>query len=186
MTKVYLAGGISDTDRFEGQKRTARQLRQRGCNVYAAAENDSINDKSNDPEPIDIYNGDINKVKESDIFIARLSGGNEDGTISEIGMVSGWNERLLEERMFLRSIIHLEYEDMIEAIERRIEMEQIIEILVYITNSRIMQPQFYKGVPSAKLNHLVLGMVDRWGKLLGDEDDMLRYMKGVKQDEKTE
>ena len=90
MKKVYLAGGISDTDRKAAQKVIAGKIRKIGYEVYSASENDSIND----PTPVDIYNEDIDRIKESDIFVVRISGGNEDGTLSEIGMVAGWNEGL--------------------------------------------------------------------------------------------
>src|SRR5699024_5792359 len=92
MKRVYLASGISDKARKEYQKEVAQKIRDLGYDVYAAAENDAINDKSNDPTPLDIYKGDIEKIKECDIFVVCITGGNEDGTLSEIGMVAGWNE----------------------------------------------------------------------------------------------
>ena len=143
--KVYLAGGISDTDRKEGQKRTAEALRAMGYEVYAASENNFINNKSNDPTPLDIYYGDVDRIKESDLFIVRISGGNEDGTLAEIGFVAGWNEL----------------------------SDNSIPILAYTTNERLIQPQFWHGIPSGGFNHLLAGMVDRWGKFR----DKRRYVK---------
>ena len=177
--KVYLAGGISDKDRFEGQIRTVRLLRQRGVeDIYAAALNDSINDKSNDPEPIDIYNGDIDRVKESDIFIVRLSGGNEIGTISEIGMVAGWNEMVEAHNKQIK-----ECYDPIMVSSMGLRKLKPIKIIAYTTNLRLVQPQFYQGMASAGVNHLVLGMIDRWGTFVGDEDDMLKYVKEMVENE---
>lgn len=154
MTKVYLAGGISDTDRKAAQKVIAGKIREIGYEVYCAAENDSINDKSNDPTPVDIYNGDIDRVKESDIFVVRISGGNEDGTLSEIGMVAGWNEGL-----------------------RHCGQNDKITIVAYTTNERLMQPQFWNGIASGGFNHLVAGMIDKWGVFVGGEENMLKYMR---------
>lgn len=157
MTKIYLAGGISDTDRKKGQAITAGKLKDMGYDVYAAALNDSINDKSNDPTPLDIYNGDIDRVKESDIFVVRISGGNEDGTISEIGMVAGWNEAL--------------------TLEARRTLKKPIKIIAYTTNERINNPDFSQNIPSAGFNHLVLGMIQKWGKFVGNEKDMLMELE---------
>lgn len=58
-----------------------------------------------------------------------------NGTISEIGVVAGMNEKDSNDS-------HL-----------------------------------HKGVPSASANHLVLGMIDRWGGFAGDEDAMLDILK---------
>ena len=68
MKRVYLASGISDKARKEYQKEVAQKIRDLGYEVYAAAENNAINDKSNDPTPVDIYDGDIEEIKKSDIF----------------------------------------------------------------------------------------------------------------------
>ena len=165
MKKVYLAGGISDTDRKLGQAITAAKIRDMGFEVYAAAENNSINDKSNDPTPIDIYNADIDRVKECDIFVVRISGGNEDGTISEIGMVAGWNE--------------YEYLQKIK-LNKHYEPYKPIKIITYTTNERINNPDFSQNIPSAGFNHLVLGMIQKWGQFVGGEKEMLEYMEGLK------
>ena len=166
MKKVYLAGGISDKARKSYQAELAEKLEEMGYEVYAAARNTEINDKSNDPTPVDIYNGDIERVKESDIFIATISGGNEDGTISEIGMVAGWNEGLMACSNY-----------------------SPIKIVAFTTNERLMEPQFWKGdkegikgLASAGFNHLVAGMIDKWGTFVGNEDDMLAYMEGIVND----
>ena len=50
------------------KKVIAGKIRKIGYEVYSASENDSINDKSNDPTPVDIYNEDIDRIKESDIL----------------------------------------------------------------------------------------------------------------------
>ena len=165
MIKVYLAGGISDTDRKLGQTIAAAKIRDMGFEVYAAAENNSINDKSNDPTPIDIYNADIDRVKECDIFVVRISGGNEDGTLSEIGMVAGWNE--------------YEYLQKIK-LNKHYEPYKPIKIVAYTTNERINNPDFSQNIPSAGFNHLVLGMIQKWGKFVCGEKEMLEYMEGLK------
>lgn len=153
--KVYLAHPIATKGEFEDSKRVANEIRGLGYEVYAAAENDSINDKSNDPTPIDIYEGDVQQIINSDIFVVNVTGGLQDGTISEIGFVAGINER-------------------------KLSVEEAIPILAYSSNARLLQPQHYKGIPSASANHLVLGMVDKWGGFAGDEDAMLGILKGWK------
>src|SRR5699024_5524557 len=92
MTKVYLAHSISTAGEYNDSKRVANEIRALGFEVYAAAEKDSINDKSNDPTPIDIYNGDVSEIMDADIFVVNLSGGHQDRSISKIGVVAGLNE----------------------------------------------------------------------------------------------
>ena len=168
-----MAGGISDTDRKNAQKIVAQKIRDFGFDVYSASENDSINDKSNDPTPIDIYNGDIDRVKESDIFIVRISGGNEDGTLSEIGMVAGWNEQIAK-------INHLKYNyNQLCDMENQQRGSNPIKIIAYTTNERLFNPDFSQGIPSAGFNHLVLGMIQKWGLFVGNEDDMLDYVRDL-------
>lgn len=147
--KIYLAHPISTRGEFEDSKRVANEIRSLGYDVYAAAENDSINDKTNEPTPLDIYRGDVSEILSADIFVVNLSGGLQDGTISEVGVVAGVNE-----------MAELYY-------------DSTIRIIAYTSNARLAHPQFHKGIPSASVNHLVLGMVERWGKFVGGEAEML-------------
>lgn len=147
--KVYLAHPISTTGEFNDSIRVANKIRKLGYEVYAAAENNSINDKTNDPTPRDIYNGDVSEILNSDLFVVNLTGGLQDGTISEVGLVAGLNE----------------------------SGRYYIPIIAYTSNARLLQPQFYEGIPSAGANHLVLGMVDKWGKFVGTEKAMLEELR---------
>lgn len=150
MKKVYLATPIS----LEGEKQwsinLADKIRKLGYEVYAAAENNSINDKSNNPTPQDIYIGDINEIKKADIVVANITGGLADGTISEIGFVGGWNEANKEDKK---------------------------ELIAFSSNERLNQPQFYEGIASAGANHLVLGIVDKEGIFVGNTKRLLEYLK---------
>jgi len=155
--KAYLAHPIATKGEFEDSKRVANEIRKLGYEVYAAADNDAINDKSNDPTPIDIYEGDVQQIIDSDIFVVNVTGGLQDGTISEIGVVAGINER-------------------------KLSVEKSVPILAYTSNARLLQPQYYRGVPSASANHLVLGMIDKWGEFARDEEAMLESLKCWKED----
>ena len=157
--RVYLAHPISTTGEFVDSKRVANNIRDIGYDVYVASENDSINDKSNEPTPIDIYDGDINEIIDADIFVVNLSGGLQDGTISEIGFVAGFNEMLEVSDMYIEGLAH-----------------NTIPIIAYTSNARLLQPQFSDGIPSASANHLVKGMIDRWGEFVGDEEAMYRKL----------
>src|SRR5690625_3388212 len=157
MAKVYLAHSISTRGEFEDSKRVANEIRALGFDVYAAAENASINDKTNEPTPLDIYEGDIDEIISADIFVVNLSGGLQDGTISEIGFVAGWNEMLEVSDMYISTTI-----------------------IAYTSNARLLQPQFSDGIPSASANHLVKGMIDRWGEFVGDEEAMYRKLYEIK------
>ena len=170
MTKVYLAHSISTAGEYNDSKRVANEIRALGFEVYAAAENDSINDKSNDPTPIDIYNGDVSEIMSSDIFVVNLSGGHQDGTISEIGVVAGLNE--------VREEI-----DAVKAFDIRVGNipnvldSETIPIIAYTSNARLLQPQHYRGMASASANHLVLGMINKWGEWVGSEEEMLLTLR---------
>ena len=156
MKKVYLAHPISTRGEFHDSKRVANRIRALGFKVYAAAENDSINDKRNDPTPLDIYYGDIDELRTSDIMVVNLTGGLQDGTITEVGWVAGWNEA--------------------------IGGNAVINIIGYTSNARLLIPQFHKGIPSASANHLTLGAIERWGEFVGDEDAMIEALKRYARD----
>src|SRR5690625_3463091 len=142
MNRVYLAHAISTRGEFEDSKRVANEIRSLGYEVYAAAENDSINDKSNDPTPKDIYEGDVNEIIDCDILVVNVSGGHQDGTISEVGLVSGLNE--------FTSIFRELFKGW------GLPLRSDIRIIAYTSNARLLQPQFSDGIPSASANHLVL------------------------------
>lgn len=152
--KVYLASSISQSYEKEYTKGLAKRLEDMGFEVYAAACNDKINDKSNDPTPLEIYEEDIRQLATSRILLVNLTGSMQDGTISEVGWVSGYNT----------------------AVEG---IEDMVFIIGYTTNTRLLAPQFHRGVPSASANHLVFGMIEKWGIWAGSEDTMLDLMEDV-------
>src|SRR5699024_11636255 len=131
--------------------RLAAEIRDLRYDVYGAARIISINYNSNDPAAIDIYEGDISEIMKCDIFVINLSGGLQERTISEIGFVAGLNESV--NRLRLRTL--KEYNVFHEV--------RLIQIIAYTSNARLLQPQFSAGIPSASANHLVLGMIDKWG-----------------------
>ena len=150
MVKIYLAHSISTTGEFNDSIRVAKKIRELGFKVYAASENSSINDKSLDPTPKDIYNADISELLTSDIVVVNLNGNLQDGTITEVGAVAGWNE---------------------------MNESTPIKIIAYTSNARLLNPQFYKGIPSAGANHLTLGAIDKWGEFVGSEQALLEKLK---------
>lgn len=153
--KVYLAHPISTKGEFTDSKRLAQEIRDIGYDVYAAAENNKINDKKNNPTPSDIYEGDVNEIVKCDLFVVNITGGLQDGTISEVGLVAGWNEAMAD---FL--------------------IDKPIPIFAYTSNARLQKPQFYQGISSAGANHLVLGMIDMWGEFYNSEEDLLKGLAG--------
>lgn len=151
MKKIYLATPIATKGEFNYSKQLAKRIRELGYEVYAAAENDAINDKTNDPTPLDIYYGDIYELLSSNIVIVNLTGSLEDGTITEVGIVAGWNEA-------------------------KADIDKI-KIIGYTSNARLLHPQFYKRIPSAGANHLTLGAIDKWGEFVGDEEALIKRLK---------
>lgn len=166
--RVYLAHSISTRGEFDDSKRVASKIRSLGYDVYVASDNDSINDKSNEPTPIDVYNGDVSEILACDIFVVNISGGLQDGTISEVGVVSGLNEANTLHNGGVFTDIGTPSELTIKP------------IVGYTSNARLQQPQFYEGIPSAGANHLVLGMVQKWGTLAGTEANMYEVLKEMR------
>ena len=158
MVKLYYAASIATQGEALDSIRVANNLRQLGYEVYVASENKSINDKSNNPTPEDIFNGDIYEILSSDIFVVNLTGGTQDGTISEIGFVAGWNEAGIQDSEGVRKTTR-------------------IPIVAFTTNTRLLQPQHYWNIPSASANHLVLGMIERHGTFVGDERNLYEYLR---------
>lgn len=152
--RVYLAHPISNTYEAEASIKMAERIRREtGLVVYAAAENSSINDKTKVPTPKDIYEADVNHLDTCEVLVVNLTGGLQDGTISEIGFWAGMN--------------HILY-NMTEA---------KFPIIAYTTNSRLHNPQFSQGIPSASANHLVKGMIDRWGEFVKSEDEVIQKLR---------
>lgn len=148
MTKIYLAHSIATEGEFQHSIATAIKLKDMGYDVYAPALNKSINDKSNNPTPMDIYDGDVSQIKDCDIFVININGGTQDGTLTELGLVTGLNE-----------------------------MNYPIDVVAYTSNKRLLQPQHFNNIPSASANHLVLGMIEKFGKFVGSEQDMLSHLE---------
>ena len=173
---VYLGHPISDKANKLHSKKITKSIRELGFEVYAAAENDSINDKggqATEVTPELIYDGDIPKVISSDLFVVNLTGGNQDGTNSEIGVVAGWNEAL---KLYNELIRLLNAQNGCKDLLAELPY---IKIIAYSTNERIMSPQHFKGIASASVNHLILGEIEKWGTFVGNEDDMLEYLKHI-------
>ena len=152
MKKTYLAHPISTTGEFNDSTRVAKRIEEvAGVEVYAPALNKEINDKSNNPTPAMIYEQDVDNLLSSDIVVINYTGGDADGTVLELGMLAGMYE-----------------------VER---MGKLPTVLVYSSNKRALQPQLHHGIASGKLNHMVLGAIDKHFKWCGDEEGMIRELQ---------
>lgn len=156
MTKLYYATSIATQGEAIDSMRIANNLRNLGYEVYVASENKSINDKSNDPTSDDIYEGDIPEILSSDILVVNITGGHQDGTISEVGVITGWNEHIKRSKG---------------------NVSDKIKIVAFTTNTRLLHPQFHKGMASASANALVLGMIERHGIFVGNERNLYEYLR---------
>lgn len=175
--KVYLAHPISTKGEFTDSIRVANRIRELGYEVYAAAENAAINDKSNDPTPMDIYDADVTELLSADIIVVNLTGGNMDGTVFELGGFAVSNHRVKEFLDFYNKIVEfLNHINVTLPPELDFPFKEA-ELIVYTSNARALQPQFHKGVASAHLNHLLLGGSDRQGEFVRSEDDMIEKLK---------
>lgn len=100
--QIYLAGGMfCEADRMYNAY-LAERIRERLGNridLYVPQENKSINDKTKCADSNAIFWGDYNRLKNTDIFIARIDGDViPSGTSSEVGIMSQriqyWHEGL--------------------------------------------------------------------------------------------
>ena len=169
MKKVYLAHPISTTGEFNDSIRVAKRIKgiyrtkevateegdvmgtvnEPKYSIYAPALNKEINDKSNNPTPAMIYDQDVDNLLSSDIVVINYTGGDADGTVLELGMLAGMYEA---------------------------GTTDLPTVLVYSSNKRALQPQLHHGVASGKLNHMVLGAIDKHFKWCGDEEGMIRKL----------
>ena len=90
--KIYLAGSMfCEADRMYNAY-LAQKIRERVgdlIDLYVPQENMAINDKTKCANSEDIFWGDYNRLKECDIFIARIDGDiPPSGTSAEVGMMS--------------------------------------------------------------------------------------------------
>lgn len=193
MKKVYLAHPISTTGEFNDSIRVAKRiewldesgycylgdvegLEINGAayefegemkafvgapkfEVYAPALNKEINDKSNNPTPAMIYEQDVDNLLSSDIVVVNYTGGDSDGTVLELGMLAGMHES---------------------------KSADLPTVLVYSSNKRALQPQLHHGVASGKLNHMVLGAIDRHFKWCGDEEGLILELQKMSENEDAE
>lgn len=160
MIKVYLAHPISTTGEFNDSVRVARRIEQlhndgeQLYDVYAPALNKAINDKSNNPTPAMIYDQDVDNLLDADVVVVNYTGGDADGTVLEIGLLAGMYEA---------------------------GAKDLPAVYVYSSNKRALQPQFWDDVPSGKLNHMVLGAVEKHFKWCGEEESMIQALASVEE-----
>lgn len=152
MKKIYLCHPISTTGEFNDSIRVAEEMEKLGFEVYAPARNKAINDKSNNPTPQMIYEQDVERLLEADIIVMNLTGGDSDGTILEAGILMGMFES---------------------------NRENLPVVFAYSSNKRALQPQHHNGIASGKLNHMVLGGIDKHFTWCGDEHNTLQRLKNL-------
>lgn len=170
--------------------------------VYAPALNKAINDKSNNPTPQMIYEQDVERLLDSDILVVNYTGGDADGTVLEIGMLGGLVEAIgilsdikndfpTNENRMINMITNVKYstgkllnETEIKSVYHLVIANAIAKyvgrlpkVLVYSSNKRALQPQIHNGIASGKLNHMVLGAIDKHFTWLGNEDEVIEYLK---------
>ena len=130
-----------------------------------------FNDKSKGaPTPRDIYLGDINQLKQAEVVFFNITGGMQDGTNSEIGVVTGLNEATIADMVSHK----LEF-DMFESKNSWLKAlsELLIISIAYSTSGRLAHPQHFYGIASASANHLILGMLDEWGAIYPTKQEMI-------------
>lgn len=148
--RIYLAAPISTEGDVMYVNHLAKELRNLGYHVYSPIEDETINDKSNNPKAESIYNNDNDGIDSADIFLAVETGREQVGTHTELG-----GELRLKDKG---------YSDK--------------EIIVFTNNFRLNNPQIQNGIPSASANHYTLGGVWEHGTFVeGMTEGLLQYME---------
>ena len=144
---IYIGAPISNTGYVMYVNKVVETLRDIGYNVYSAIEDESINDKTNDPSPKQIYVNDLHGILKSDIFVFLETGGIQVGTHVELGIVLGMKT-----------------------------MGAQIRLIGFSNNQRLENPQVKEGFPSASMNHLALGGVIAHGDMYNNEEGFVEKM----------
>src|SRR5699024_147418 len=147
---IYLAAPIST----EGDKMyveyLAKELRNIGYAVYSPIEDESINNKSNNPKAEDIFDNDNEGIDKADIFLVVETGREQVGTHTELGGELALIRKGLSDR----------------------------ELISFTNNFRLNEPQIQNGIPSASANHYALGGVWKHGTFVeGMTEGLLEYMR---------
>lgn len=172
---VYLAHGISDKANFHDSLRIAEEIENikttnglQKFKVYAPAGNKKINDKSNNPTPIDIYDEDMKRLDSHDVVVANYTGVNSIGTLLEISTLGAYYQKvrqiitdankleveLTKDLFTSQKYMDDEYESAYEqgynkGIEDFVikfinqQMLKLPKVYVYTSNARTIQPQLY-------------------------------------------
>lgn len=102
--KGYLASHFFNLGGLDFTSKLADIIRKEGIDLYLPQENGEINDKKSDQivTDIDIWNGDINKLKAADILFACIDGVEIDsGVAGEIGYFNSMIENSPVERLVI-------------------------------------------------------------------------------------
>lgn len=156
--KVYYASSCALIEDKEFSIKVNGDISSLGLDVYTPATNDSINDKRNNPTPRMIYDADMDRLQECDILLVNINGGHQDGTIFEIGAICLRNEG--------NALLGLD----------------IVEIIPFTRNQRLLDTQIHKGIASASVNHHVFGGVEKWShheRLLTYEEALERLKEFI-------
>lgn len=172
---LYLAHPVADKANFHDSLRIANEIESisntdgsQKFKVYAPAGNKKINDKSNNPTPIDIYDEDMERLDTHDVVVANYTGVNSLGTLLEISTLGAYYQKvkqivedakLLSENMIFgihglnettdNILEHRENNAYIQGIQDfvelfiKLQMNRLPKVFVYTSNARTIQPQLY-------------------------------------------
>jgi len=84
---IYVASPLSTEGDILFVNELTSKLRDAGLNVYSPIEDESINDKSNDPDPEDIFVNDYVGIEKADYVFLVETGREQVGTHVELGIV---------------------------------------------------------------------------------------------------
>ena len=170
---LYLAHPVADKANFHDSLRLASEIESissadgsQKFKVYAPAGNKKINDKSNNPTPIDIYDEDMERLDSHDVVVANYTGVNSLGTLLEISTLGAYYQKvkqIVEDANQLASELiqeakeeehydnynHGVAEGYVIGIEEfsyrfiKQQLSKLPKVFVYTSNARTIQPQLY-------------------------------------------
>ncbi|MGX7349456.1 nucleoside 2-deoxyribosyltransferase [Dolosicoccus paucivorans] len=158
MKKIYFGGPLFSESELNYNAQLVQKIRERfkgQVDVYLPQENEAINDKSGYASSIDIFEGDVAYLDESDLLIALLDGPVVDpGLAAEIGYYYHLDRPILALYSDMRQG-HFNNQQKIDALEETAE-SQFSYINLFVVGAVKKRGQI------VKTSDQLLDAIDQW------------------------
>lgn len=157
--KIYLAGSMFSEAEIAARLHEAKMIRERlkDIELYSPIEQPFNENKSSLPTPQDIYNGDIDAIKNCDVIVVDLGCWYDQGVMIELGVAAGLNESMNDDADLSNKGIY---------------------IIGHLSDIRVPTANQYP-VPSFGYNHLALAVVERYGVVLPNMEAVVKELERI-------